>query len=210
VTGLFGQFAENFRKGRDAAYVERGFRQGAKPAPDSEATETEAESGNEATDNSLVNKLAETVKTLKKSNGELEAERDEANKLLREVADEATGHKQRIETLEGELADQKKQNKKLRGENTAKTKLIDKLSATVKALQSRAGELEAERDTLAAPLKIPGMKRVLSKVVHEDSHKDRGPLTDDQRRELTEWSQAVNAAFALIKRLTTKPDETEQ
>ena len=207
MSGLLGQFVENFKKGRDAAYVERGFRQGEKPAPETDAAETSTEGDGEADGNSVVSKLAETVKTLRDSNKALETERDDANKLLREAADESDGRKQRIEALETDLADQKKQNKKLRSDNTTKTKLVEKLSATVTALQTRVGEVEDERGTLAAALAIPGMDKIMRKVAHQDAHPEAG---EDRRQQLTEWSQTVNAAFALLKRLTDKPDEREQ
>jgi chromosome segregation ATPase len=192
MAGVFAKLVADFKTGRDEAYAERGFRQGNKPAPEATADEARAGGDGEDADNpSLVNRLTEKVKALKD-------ERDEAIKLLADVTAAEKPLKQRIEDLEGEVTRHKKQTNKLRAENTTKTRLIEKLTATVKALQARAVKIEDERDTLAAPLKIPGMKRIMLKVTHVDAHPGAG---EDQRRELNEWSQTVNAAFALLKRL---------
>jgi uncharacterized coiled-coil protein SlyX len=209
MVGLLAQFVEDFKKGRDEAYAVRGFRQGDRPSPETDATETRAEAEGGADDNALMTKLAETVKTLQKSNAELETERDEAKKLLTDVAAQAQSHKQRIEELDRQLAEQNKLNKKLKPDLTGKAKLIEKLAAQLKAVQAHAAELEGERDTLAAPYKIRGMKRVMQLLVHEDAHKERN-LTEHQRRELTEWAQAVNVAFAVIKRLAVTPEATDE
>ena len=102
---------------------------------------------------------------LKTRNEELETERDEAKKLLAEVVAEAEPRQQRITELEGELA--------------PKSKLIDELAAQIEALQARADKLESERETFAAALQIPGMRQVMLKVVHEDTHPD----ADEEQRQ---------------------------
>jgi chromosome segregation ATPase len=192
MAGVFAKLVADFKTGRDEAYAERGFRQGNKPESEAVADEPRAGGdGEDAENNSLVSRLTATVKALRE-------ERDEAKKLLADVTAAAEPLKQQVKDLESEAVRQKKQTNKLRAEITAKTRLIEKLTVAVKALQARAAKIEGERDTLAAPLKIPGMKRIMSKVTHVDAHPGAGK---DQRRELNEWSQAVNAAFALLKRL---------
>ena len=203
---LFAQWVEDFKKGRDEAFVARGFRQnGSSAAPETDAASAAAEEETPAP--SLITKLSETIKTLQTRNGELEAERDEAKKLLTEIVADAEPRKQRLAEQEGALADKIQQAKKLDGELRSKKKLIEKLAAQIKALQARGTQLEGERDTLAAALEIPGMAKVMRKVVHEDAH----PGADaDQRRQLTAWSQTVNGAFALIKRLkAARQDDTD-
>jgi chromosome segregation ATPase len=185
MTGWLAQWVEDFKTGRDDAYAERGSapRQAAREA--SATTDTDdaktAATGEDASP-SLVTEMADTIKALQTRNGELETERDEAKKLLAEVVAEAEPRQQRVTELEGELA--------------PKSKLIDELASQIKALQARADKLESERQTLAAALQIPGMRQVMLKVVHEDTH----PEADEEQREnLKTWSQAVNAAYALIK-----------
>jgi len=202
MAGPLANWVEDFKKGLKEAYAERGFRQGEKPAPEADADEPRAGGdGEDADKTSLVSRLTAMVKALRE-------ERDEANKLLADVTAAAKPLKQQVEDLEGEVAQLKKKTNKLRAEITTKTRLIERLTATVKALKARTVEIEGERDTLAAPLKIPGMKKIMLKVTHEDAHPGAG---EEQRRELTEWSQAVNAAFALIKRLdqANAPDGTD-
>jgi len=213
MAGLFAQFIEDFKKGRDEAYAARGFRESDQPAPQNDAAataETRTEGGGESGDNTpLVTQLAEKIKTLQTNNEELEGERDKARELLTEVAAEAKTHKERIGGLETELAEKTKQAKKLESELRSKKKLIDKLTAPLEALQARIAELEGERETLAAPYRIRGMKRVMLLVVHEDAHKQKN-LTEEQRHELTEGAQAVNAAFALVKRLISKTEDSDE
>jgi chromosome segregation ATPase len=188
MTGWLAQWVEDFKTGRDAAYAERGSAPRPSSREASATTDTDdaktaatGEDGEDASP-SLVAEMAATIKALQTRNEELETERDEAKKLLAEVVAEAEPRQQRITELEGELA--------------PKSKLIDELASQIKALQARADKLESEREILVAALQIPGMRQVMLKVVHEDTH----PEADEEQREnLKTWSQAVNAAYALIK-----------
>jgi chromosome segregation ATPase len=190
MTGRLGQWIDDFKKGRDEAYAERGGaqakRQSGSPAASADTEETRT--GDGADSASLVAEMADTIKALQKHHEELEAERDEAKKLLTEVIAEAEPRQQRTKELEGEL--------------THKSKLIDDLASQVQALQARADKLESERETFVAALQIPGMRKVMLKVVHEATHPD---ADDDLRQNLKTWSQTVNAAYALIKGLAQKP-----
>src|SRR3954454_2494187 len=139
MASWLSQWVEDFKKGVDQAYAERGT----EPRP-REATATtptddvKTEAAGEDASPSLVTELADTIKALKTRNEELETERDETKKLLAEVVAEAEPRQQRITELEGELA--------------PKNKLIDELATQIKALQARAEKLESERETFVTAL----------------------------------------------------------
>jgi chromosome segregation ATPase len=178
------QWVEDFKKGVDQAYAERGTEPRPRAHESSVTTHTD-DAKTEAEEDaspSLVTELADTIKALKTRNEELESERDEAKKLLAEVVAEAEPRQQRVTELEGELA--------------PKNKLIDELATQIKALQERADKMESEREIFVTALQIPGMRQVMSKVVHEDTHPD---ADEEQRKKFKTWTQAVNAAYALIK-----------
>jgi chromosome segregation ATPase len=204
MAASLARWIKDFKEARDAAYVARGFRQkSGSTAPEAEAETAPApETDSSEANPSLITKLTETIKTLQTERDAANKERDDAKKLLAEVAAEATPRQQRTTELETELGDKTKQVKKLDKELRSKKALIDKMASQMQALQqalkTSMAQAESERDMLAAALDIPGMKRVMLKVTHQDAHPD---ADEAQQRQLTTWSQTVNAAFALLKRL---------
>jgi hypothetical protein len=148
-------FIEDFRKGRDAAYAERGraerlaakrARRNPSPAKDGAATEELA---------------------------------DETKELLAELV-------AKCEELEAGL-------KQRDGELDEKNQLLAELVAQCEQLQARA----EERDVFAEALQLPGARKGLRKMYHEDAH----PKADkDQLHALHEWSCKLNAAYELIDR----------
>lgn len=91
---------------------------------------------------------------------------------------------------------------------------VAELEAALREVTEYAGQLEAraeerdrlaeqlqacaeERDLLAEALQLPGARKGLRKMYHEDAH----PNADaDQLRALNEWSCKLNAAYELIDR----------
>ena len=162
------------------------------PADDMAERKDDAGEAGKAAETDELAELAETRRKLlealsaetEKRIGELEAERDEAKKLLADVVAEAEGHKERLAAVEAEL-------------NEAK-KLLAEVTASV---ETRIAEVESERDLLADVLQSTGVRKVLQKVLHPDTH----PKADeDQRRGFTEATSKLNAAYDLIDRRAKK------
>ena len=185
----------DFKKGRDAAYKKRGFVPGQKdePADDSADEKVAGEAAHAAdvdiaelaeTRRKLLEELSAEIENLRKRVGELETERDEAKKLLADVVAEAEGHKESLAAVEAER-------------NEAK-KLLAEVTASV---ETRIAEVESERDLLADVLQATGVRKVLQKVLHPDTH----PKADeDQRRGFTKATSKLNAAYDLIDRRAKK------
>jgi chromosome segregation ATPase len=180
MTGLF----DSFRKGRDAAFSERGYvRRGrsgrpASTAADSDASETAAAPEETA---KLLTEVSDLAEKLQKQVGELETERDDTKALLAELVAEGEQRQQRIDELKAERDDTKK--------------LLAEVTASAEQLQQRVEELETVRALLAEILLFPGVRKVLLKVTHEDMHPDADA---EQRAALKAISQKVNAAYELI------------
>jgi len=176
----------NFKKGQAAAYAERGVAQGNRKSEPAEtggagaAGQSDAEELAE-TRRKLIEELSGEVEKLQKRVGALETERDEAKKLLAEVVAEGEARKKRIAELEAE--------------RDAAKKLLADVTASAEQLQKRIAELETEPGVFAEVLLLPGVRKVLLKLFHPDTHPD---ADEDQRRVLTEGSGKVNAAYALI------------
>lgn len=187
--GVIGDFVADFKKGRDAAYAKRGFVPGRKPEPGDTADKNDGageaaaapETGELAeTRRKLLEELSAEIEKLQKRVGEVEAERDEKQKLLGDVVAEADEGKTRLAAVEAER-------------NEAK-KLLAEVTASVEA---RIAEVEAERDQLADVLQGPGVRKVLEKVLHPDTHAKAKP---DQKDALTELSSKLHAAYDQIER----------
>jgi hypothetical protein len=82
--------------------------------------------------------------------------------------------------------------------------LLGELREIAELSQARIAELETaltamhwRAERLADALQVPGVKKVLVRLVHPDAHPD---ADEDQRRALTEASSKINAAYDLIDR----------
>ena len=82
--------------------------------------------------------------------------------------------------------------------------LLGELHQIAELSQARIAELETEltathwrADRVAEVLQLPGVRKMLLKVTHPDSHPGADEL---QRRALTEASSKINAAYDLIDR----------
>ena len=181
MTGVLGRWVEDFKKGRDAAYAERGTAR----HPVSSEGETEVDPDETRKLLAEVTELAEQLQTRVT---ELETERDEAKTALAEATATAEPLQQRSSELDAEL--------------TEKKKLIEDMAGQLEALQKRIEEVEGERDLFAEVLQTPGFRKVLLKVVLPDAHPD---ADDEQRRLLTLWSSKLNAAYELLGRKEAAP-----
>lgn len=188
MAGLLGRWVEDFKKGWDEAHAERGTALGsARRAETSSngASETGAPDTPEDTEETrkLLAEVTELAEQLQKRITELETERDDAKKRLDETTSETDPLRERVTNLEGDIEEKKK--------------LIDEMAAQLEPMQKRLPELEGERDLFVEVLQIPGVRKLLLKVVLPDAHPD---ADEDQIRLLTAWSRKVNAAYELIGR----------
>jgi len=176
-----------FKKGRDAAYAERGF---TPPGRKVEQSSSTGEAGDQpaepapADTRQLLTEVTELAEQLQNRITELEAERDDAQKLLGEVTTSGDDLRKRC----GELETERDNAKKLLGE----------LTSSAEQLQKSAAGLEAERDLLAEALQLPGVRKVLLKLFHTDSHPN---ADEEQHRVLTAGYLKLNSAYELIGRL---------
>jgi hypothetical protein len=173
-----GKLITAFNNGRAAAQAERD------KAADKRDGEGElAQSAANANDDTkaLLREVIKLADGLKKQVADLEAERDDAKKLLGEATASADGRERQIADLEAE--------------RDATKKLLGEVTASAEQLQKRIAELETEPGVFAEVLLLPGVRKVLLKLVHPDAHPE---ADEDQRRALAEGSAKLNAAYDLI------------